>query len=461
MPDAPAAAPMVPNGPPPNAVDPRSSQRPAWAENQDKAVSAAKERLGLSGNSNFLDRVMAKTSPDAEPKKDAPLDTRGTKVLGKDQVNPPAKKVEIKENAPPEKASSAEAIESLLNGEIEAADLAKEKGKEEVKSKDEPKDDELEPKAKDPAQQDKGDEKKAYKWGELRSKADKLDELEPKYRELEEKLKQVETASKVKDFEELQKKYEETSSKLAAFNVQESPEFREHVIQPIDERYGLLEGLAKEYKLDMEGIEKALALPEKVARNRAMAKILAESEEPIDSVSQADAARAASEIFELRQYGTELQKNAKAALEAMKLEREKVDGEKSVKQQKEFADTAKITWDRLTKAVPFLKENPAEAKAIFEALKPEEMGKAPPAIQAYNAYAGQILTRLLPQHKQAIAAKDGRIAELESRIAELTNGGPSINGDQPRSEQNGHQNPLMRPQGVSMADWILAKSNGR
>jgi hypothetical protein len=405
---------------------------------------------------------MAKTSPDAEPKKDAPLDTRGTKVLGKDQVNQPAKKVEIKENAPPEKASSAEAIESLLNGEIEAKDLAKEKAEKETeKSKDEPKDDELEPKAKDPAQQDKGEERKAYKWGELKKKAEQFDELEPKYKELEEKIKQAETSSKVKDYEELQKKFEETSSKLAAFDVQESQEFREHVIQPIDERYSLLEGLAKEYKLDMEAIEKALALPEKVARNRAMAKILAESEEPIDSVSQADAARAASEIFELRQYGTELQKNAKAALEAMKLDREKVDGEKSVKQQKEFADTAKITYDRMVKAIPFLKENPAEAKAIFESVKPEDMSKAPPAIQAYNHYSGQLVTKLLPYYKKELGTRDSRISELEARIAELTNGGPSINGVQPRSEQNGNHNPLMRPNGVSMADWLLSQSRGR
>jgi hypothetical protein len=464
MPDAPAAASLAPNGPPPNAVDPRSSQRPAWADKAANDVSAAKERLGLSGNNSFLDRVMAKTSPDAEPAKEAPkqeIDTRGTKVLGKDQQNPKEKKVDAKENTPPaDKISSTEAVEKLLSGEIDAEEAQPGKdGKDAPESKETAKEEgvEGEDKTKTNSQQDKGSEKERYKWGELKAKAEKFDELEPKYKELEEKVKAAEASSKVKDYEELQKKYEETSSKLAAFDVQESEEFREHVIKPIDQRYDFLEKLSKKYKLDMDAFEKSISIEDEVERNAAISKLISESEEPVDPVSAARAAAYAAEISELRAYGSELQKNAKQALEAMKLEREKSENEKSVKTVKEFADTAKITFDRMQKAIPYLKENPAEAKAIFDSIKPEDITKAPPAIQSYNAYAGLLLTKLLPQHKAQLATKDSKISELESRIAELTSGGPSINSDSQRSESNGTHNPLMRPQGVSMADWLLSQ----
>jgi hypothetical protein len=54
-----------------------------------------------------------------------------------------------------------------------------------------------------------------------------------------------------------------------------------------------------------------------------------------------------------------------------------------------------------------------------------------------------------------MATRDSKISELETRIRELTSGGPSLSDDSPRSESNGHQNPNMRPDGVSMADWLL------
>jgi hypothetical protein len=417
---------------------------------------------------------MGKKTPGEEPTQktsqngsESQIDTRGTKVLGKDQQVQKEKKVDNKEIAPnPEKISSTDAIEKMLNGEVDAEDTQPGKEKE-TKAKTTEKDGEngevaaeKDGQTKLNSQQDKGTEKEKYKWGELKGKAEKYDELEPKYRELEEKLKAAESNSKVKDWEELQKKYEETSAKLAAFDVQESEEFKEHVIKPIDERYGLLEGLAKEYKLDMEAIEKALSLTEKVARNRAIAKILAESEEPIDSVSQADAARAASEIFEIRSYGSELQKNAKQALEAMKLEREKGENAKTAESMKKFSEMAKVTQERMQKAIPFLKENPAEAKAIFDSLKPEDVKNVPDALQWYNAYSGLAMTKMIPAHKAQLAAKDSRISELEARIAELTNGGPSITGDQPRSENN-NSPTVDRNDHRGFADRLMAPSSWR
>lgn len=418
----------------------QGAEPPAWAQKAAQEVSQARSKLGLDSPDSFITRI--RDSETVVPEK--PANDKPQKQVQQKTVEQKAEKTtsQVKEEVKPttETKSPLEEIEETLKAEIDPQTEKKE---------------EVEVQKPEDATQKNG--KAEYKWGELRAKADKYDVEVPQLRK---ELEEARAASRTKEYEELQKQHdaiksqlEERTKKLASYEITEDPIFQNDVAKPIDERYDFLQALAKEHTIDFEALERAMEIQSKPSRNAAIDDILDNAEKTVGSVSRADAARAISEIFELRQYGAKLQKDAQRAMEAIKLEREKESKTAKEASQREFLETANASYERLAKSFKELQDPnmKGELEKMFKSA--DEM---PAGVKAFSIMAAKLLPLQIKAAKAAEAESKAKIQELETRIAQLTGGGPSI----ARTSTSSVEKPVKngRPEGVDFADWLRSAS---
>lgn len=313
--------------------------------------------------------------------------------------------------AAPLSADPVEALEQLAQGE---------------KTAQEPKE---EPKVEQQQNADLTDpkEKERYKWGELKAKAEEYDkkleewtaketEFQKQITEREERLKAL--AEKEKRAEELEKKIEEYRVKVAKADILEDPHYQENFVKPYEDTMGYLKQAADAYNLNWPSLVQIMETSQsEVERNKALASIIANAENPVDVVTQSQMAAAIGDINKLREYDKQLKANSVQAWEAMQLEKEaftKAEQEKTVAQRRE---DAKAAFRRMQKSIPEMADAQEE-----EWVNDLAMAEHPPALRAAQAYALKTLPLVIQKSK----AKDAEIARLNGIIKARSNGGPKV-----------------------------------
>lgn len=270
---------------------------------------------------------------------------------------------------------------------------------------------------------DESKEKEKYKWGELKEKANKLDtelpKLEKRIKEFEEKEKQFQ--AKEARLAELEKQYEEAQTKIAAVDILESPEYKENVSVPFQERMDYMKKVSDAYTLPWAELLRAMENPDEVLRDREFDAIMRNSEQTIPQVTQANLSRAASELVEIRKHGEYLEKNAKQALEAMKVEREAKETQQKEQTKAEKQQTALAVFSRMQKSIAELADESPETW-----VKEYAMAEHNPSIQIAQTYALAALPKVLQSHKAKVAEMQAKIEKLEKTLKARSNGSPQV-----------------------------------
>lgn len=331
-----------------------------------------------------------------------------------------------------------EQLEQLSDTSTEEAEAATEKA-EEVKSEET---------TSTESDGQSAEDRKKYKWGELKAKAEKLDvelpKLEARIKEFEQKEKAF--AEKEKQLEELTTKYEEAQTKIAAVDILEDPDYQENVAKPFEERMSFLKEAAKEYSLSWPSLLQVMEQPNQIQRNKALAALIGESETTVDAVTQADMSRAISELTVIRQHGEALEKDAKKSLEAMKLSREAKQAEDKEKTMAQRKDTAAAVFRRMQKTISELADEPVDTWVKDYALADHD-----PSIQIAQTYALAALPKIISSNKKALAEKDAKIAQLEATLKARSNGSPRMEATNGSSQST--QAEDSRPFGERLASY--------
>lgn len=277
---------------------------------------------------------------------------------------------------------------------------------------------EEEPKKDDPDTPTSGPQTQAakYKWGELRKKADELDEIKntllpQREKELAEFKAKVEELSKVdptlyeKQLQEKEAAIAEYEKKLAVHDIRESKQFREEVLAPMAEIGTSVEVIARQYEIDPETIKSALLLTDPVEQE----KKLMELADGMHARHQAKLFDFGEKVFKLNSRAEELENNAQEARKELDFIKEQEARKQQEERQTQVKVKAEAVKKQMLSKIDILGKNEELAKKVFSAeVTPED-----PTMLAYNAYAGAALPAILTE----LANARVKLSELEKSVA--------------------------------------------
>lgn len=289
---------------------------------------------------------------------------------------------------------------------------------------------EEEPKKDDPDTPTSGPQTQAakYKWGELRKKADELDEIKntllpQREKELAEFKAKVEELSKVdptlyeKQLQEKEAAIAEYEKKLAVHDIRESKQFREEVLAPMAEIGTSVEVIARQYEIDPETIKAALLLTDPVEQE----KKLMELADGMHARHQAKLFDFGEKVFKLNARAEELENNAQEARKELDFIKEQEARKQQEERQTQVKVKAEAVKKQMLSKIDVLGKNEELAKKVFSAeVTPED-----PTMMAYNAYAGAALPAILTE-----------LANARVKLAELEKSAAARSAVQPRSSGN-------------------------
>ena len=302
---------------------------------------------------------------------------------------------------------------------------------------------EEEPKKDDPDTPTSGPQTQAakYKWGELRKKADELDEIKntllpQREKELAEFKAKVEELSKVdpslyeKQLQEKEAAIAEYEKKLAVHDIRESKQFREEVLAPMAEIGTSVEVIARQYEIDPETIKSALLLTDPVEQE----KKLMELADGMHARHQAKLFDFGEKVFKLNARAEELENNAQEARKELDFIKEQEARKQQEERQTQVKVKAEAVKKQMLSKIDVLGKNEELAKKVFSAeVTPED-----PTMMAYNAYAGAALPAILTE----LANARVKLAELEKSVAARSAVQPRSSGTAPAAAPSGDGAPV-------------------
>lgn len=408
---APAAPPAPPTGPVGGGIPVSANERPP--EFVREAASTRQQGLDRieSQKKGFLSELDNAAKLSTPEQKEAPKVEKATEKPKIDQkVEKPEAKVEKPKVEKPKPKDALERLQQQAEEEEESTEI--DGGETKVEEK--------------PAAEQSPEEKKQYKWGELKKKADSYDSEKPQWetrvKELETKLADYEKANRINDYENLSKEHAETKKKLAEYDVQHSDEYKENVKVPYEQRMGRLKEYAEAYEMDFAKLSEASDMTSEAKRDSALEAILGDAGKTPGHATIAKLSFLLSEISEINGFRDQMMQNAEQAKEHIQLQRERVEHETSTKKQAELKQVGEDIFLKLQKSIPMLKDE-GVAKEIKEAFTTSEL---PAPMKAYSIYAAEILPRVQEWAKSQLAERDKEIASLKATIAKRAGSNPSV-----------------------------------
>jgi hypothetical protein len=311
------------------------------------------------------------------------------------------------------------------------------KKKPEVKKAEEPK------KADEPAAggdlEKSAEEKKQYRWGELKKAAEEdlpkaIQERDAAVAEREKLAKEIaDMKVVVEERDRLKQESEDLRTRLYVHDVRELPQYKENRLE-IDEAKAQFKKAGEVHKFQAGALADALEIADPTERAAKVDEVFESAHVPVGSTNRARLANLVEDAVARMSYEAHLERHQKAALEAHKLQESQRTEAQKAKDGEVYSLAAKQAFDRLKGSIP----------ALADKSFADRVGSVPritdqaPHIQAAAAYALEFLPDLLEKHEGEVAGlqaqveeKDGKIADLEKIVAKYAGAGPSVklNGD--------------------------------
>lgn len=274
-----------------------------------------------------------------------------------------------------------------------------------------------------PTQQQPKPEK--LKWGELKQKATRVDDLEKtlatkeqelaEYKQKNEELARVDPARYEKQIQEKEKAIQDYERKLAVFDVRESQQFKTEVIAPMSRVGADMDRLAATYKISAEDLKNALTIPDPAAQ---MAKITELTQDMTD-IHKHKVWAAVDQTQEIYSKAAEIEANASEAKKEMEFLQSQESEKQKQESQKRLSTAAEAVKKQMAEHLPLLKDE-AIAKDVFAA----NLNETDPTMIAYNAMAGKALVHAVKENR-SLATK---VASLEAELAKRSSLAPRGGG---------------------------------
>jgi ribosomal protein L29 len=258
--------------------------------------------------------------------------------------------------------------------------------------------------------------KEKLKWGELKAKATRADELEAKLPTLEKELAELrEKAATLEavDPTRFQKQIEEKEAKIAAYekkiaihDIRESEQWRNEVQAPMMKIGTDLERIAAAYGVKAVDLKDALVIADPAAQLARINDLTSDMSE-LHKNKIWTAVEKTQELYETAQR---MEDNAEAARKELEFLNSQQTEKQKQEQQQKLSIAAKTVQQQYREKLPFLFEDEETANKIFGA---DLNLSNNPQWQTYRAYAGEAL----PILNAKLAAQTSRVAELEKELA--------------------------------------------
>lgn len=257
----------------------------------------------------------------------------------------------------------------------------------------------------DAVQPSEDDMKQQSKWMQLKAAEKERDELKPKLGEYENRIKELEAKiwpdDKIKRFEELQ-------TKERAWEVENTPEWHQHIEVPFKQREAWIDKMVAHYKLDKDQLWAALDIADPFARGEKIDEVLGSSEKPIPANTAGSLAQIGNDLQTI--YGEMERKRADALKMGASLESEKAQmtEKQQAEEQQALTEAQEEVRGQLEKKLPSMFSD-EDLKIAGISLADAVKGAAPadnPRGRAYQAQAGEILPYIV--HK---------LMDVEQRLA--------------------------------------------
>lgn len=338
------------------------------------------------------------------------------------------------DNTPIESADSIEESSGFLDGLLgalqggsEEAPAAEEKAPEEQKPEDEQKKEEQKPE-EDPDLADlpkSVSEKTKVGWKELKTAKRQIEEERDKIRQELEALRAGPQTQANKDeidrikseLETYRTKATEYEQRMALIDVTQTEEYRTTIGEPLARAEQLIGDYAKEYQLNIADIAAAAMQDNPLARNKALAEMASN----MNTFDQQEFHKLVTSARDLYVRSEQAKSKAADTLKYVEVERQKKAEEERQHFAKAREEASTKVWTGLESSLPILKDLPNKDKLLADA-RSADIVASPPDVQAYAAYAAV----LLPSMKEALEARDKKIAELEGAIAKRNGASPKV-----------------------------------
>lgn len=252
------------------------------------------------------------------------------------------------------------------------------------------------------------------KWGELKAKATRADELEKIVAEkdstIAEKDKALAELSKVdparyeKALAEKDQAILDYEKRIAIYDVRESKEFKQEILAPMAKIGAKLERLAASYSINAEELKDALTISDPKAQMEKLSALTAD----MDPLHKAEIWSQVEKTQELYDRAAEMESRSLEAKKELEFVRHEDEKRASTEREQRFNAAYEAVKTEMVKALPILKDE-AIAKQVFAAkVDTNDLTRL-----AFGAYAGEALKHVLVDNNK----KTARIAELEKELA--------------------------------------------
>jgi hypothetical protein len=275
------------------------------------------------------------------------------------------------------------------------------------------------PKAEDLAE--RLDEKAQAKWGELRTE---LAEERKRAAELEAKLDDTQKQSVASKLEEeladARKVISEYEGELAVARVEQTPEYKRVVAEPLQAIMDAAEALATRNEVDVNRVFDVLAETQNIERQTKEIEALTEN------MSQRDTHmiyRMVDDAASLFAKDAQLKTHAAEAMVEIETQQAAQLQEAAKLQAIEVRSAVSKIYDKMESVLPTLEDDKGK-EVPFETFKEKTLGddytKLGAEHQAYALSAGTVLPPLI----RAVRQRDAKIAQLEERLAKFDKATP-------------------------------------
>jgi hypothetical protein len=248
-------------------------------------------------------------------------------------------------------------------------------------------------------------------------------EWKAKVAELERKIAEAKPAAPdldaLPEVQALKARLDEQERELALTRVEATQEYKQSVLEPLNQVLGLAGGLAEKYQVDGDALNRALAETD-VDKQSDQLQDLAVGFSERDRINLY---RLADDIGVILRRREDIQANAKSAYETrqQKEAAEKAAQDGTLKQSRDAAlgEVYKVIESKVA-----LLSDKTISEDVKARVAKTDIFNASPDVQAYAAYSGALLPHVLKANK----AQEARIAELEKVITGFRNTVPRAGG---------------------------------
>lgn len=259
------------------------------------------------------------------------------------------------------------------------------------------------------------------RWKDLRKIEDEYKAIKPEYEKLKKELDEVRSKPPQAP-PEVEAELNELRQFRAAHDVENTPEFQEAVVTPLQEQFDRLQNVADYAKIDYDALVKATDEINPLMRGKAIRNLLASSSEEVDEAVIQEAVDAAKALHPLYKKGQELKdkaleiKNALTGKEKVQTEAQKAEQQRAYqKASQELHGTLAANF----KATGLF-DAPELSDAVLKAAQADV--REDPQMAAYQAQAGVILPALMEKYQEQL----NRNAELERIVKARGKANPAL-----------------------------------